>query len=64
MDGLDPCIGVGFLIKNPDDLKSFEKAFKNEGVLSKIATIYNEKPNQNSHRLEDIDISGLEDVFL
>lgn len=38
MDCLDPCIGVGFLIKNKDDLKDFYAAFKG-GPLSKIASI-------------------------
>lgn len=39
MENLDPCIGIGFLIKNAEDLIEFQKAF-NGGPLSEIATIY------------------------
>ena len=27
IESLDPCIGVGFVLKNGDDLKEFETAF-------------------------------------
>jgi len=42
MDGLDPCIGVGFLIKNKEDLKKFEEAFR--GNLSNMASIFTKRP--------------------
>jgi len=59
MDGLDPCIGVGFLIRNADDLRSFEDAFSKHGRLNKIATIYKEKPKDLdlSRKLDDLDLS-------
>ena len=49
MDGLDPCIGIGFLIKNSDDLRQFEDAFdaKKDGMLKSIACIYKERPKQS-----------------
>lgn len=62
MEGLDPCIGIGFLIKNAEDLKLFEKAFSKEGTLSKISTVYKEKPNSSKIDM-DINASSLSDSF-
>ena len=44
MDGLDPCIGVGFLIRNRDDLKAFEEAFRKK--LSSVASVFDKRPTQ------------------
>ncbi|CDW77084.1 UNKNOWN [Stylonychia lemnae] len=60
MDGLDPCIGVGFLIRNSEDLRTFEEAFSKTGKLSKIATLYQDRPKDQclSRKLDEINFSS------
>ena len=44
MEGLDTCIGVGFLIRNREDLKVFEEAFHTK--LSSLASVIEKRPTQ------------------
>jgi hypothetical protein len=45
IDNLDPCLGIGFVLKNGNDLIEFEKAFSSQGggKLHKIASFFNNK---------------------
>jgi len=40
IENLDPCIGVGFILKNGNDLLKFEEAFKSGGKLNSIASFF------------------------
>jgi hypothetical protein len=60
MDSLDPCIGLGFSIRNANDLKKFTEAFRSgDGPLSKIATVYNHKPKM-TEKSQDADFEANE----
>ena len=47
IENLDPCIGVGFVLKNGNDLEQFEEAFKPNGKLSAIASFFKKGENRN-----------------
>ena len=38
MEGLDPCVGIGLLIRNGRDLREIEEAFQGEEV-GKLAVV-------------------------
>jgi hypothetical protein len=40
IENLDPCIGVGFVLKNGNDLLEFEKAFSSGGLLNPLASFF------------------------
>lgn len=63
MDGLDPCIGVGFLIRNAGDLRQIEQAFKG-GVLSKLAHVYEKRPQTPTQSCQEVDCLEDEDLSL
>lgn len=42
LSGLDPGLGLGFLLRKSSDIKAFEQAFK--GPLSKLAALYDKQP--------------------
>ena len=45
LESLDPCLGIGLLIKNSSDLKVFKGAFaKGTGPLSQLVTLYEKTP--------------------
>jgi hypothetical protein len=45
IDNLDPCLGIGFVLKNGNDLVEFEKAFSSNGggKLSMVASFFKNK---------------------
>lgn len=45
LESLDPCLGIGLLIKNSSDLKLFKAAFaKGTGPLRQLVTLYEKSP--------------------
>ncbi len=40
IDNLDPCIGIGFVLRNGNDLLEFENAFSKDGKLSSLASFF------------------------
>jgi Peptidase family C54 len=50
LDSLDPCIGIGLLIRNGSDLRQVKEAFSNPASpLSKLATVYEQQPLPLDH---------------
>ncbi len=49
---LDPCFGVGFLLKESKDLQELERAFKYE--LKPLATFCTTKPEIRETKLMDL----------
>lgn len=44
LDSLDPCLGLGFLLKNSSDLKAVKQAFAVGQPLSTLVTLYDKQP--------------------
>lgn len=46
IENLDPCIGIGFVLRNGNDLKQFESAFSPNGELSSLASFFKKTQHQ------------------
>lgn len=45
LTSLDPCLGIGLLIKNKADLEQVQEAFGPGSLLSKVITLYEKQPS-------------------